>query len=243
MQSARDARHAESSCAGNERLPRRLLGVLAKWPRPGMVKTRLAAAVGAERAAQLAEAFLRDVVDRFAIVADERWLGFAPDNDAARTWFQALSAERYTLWPQPAGGLGERIEAFFAAAASLGTVSAVLIGSDSPTLPTEFVEQAFGLLEEHPTVLGPAEDGGYYLIGARTPLTGVLRAVRWSSEHALRDTQAALHRAHLPPALLPTWYDLDAAVDLQRVVSDCQAARRRGQLCPAPRTEALLMHG
>lgn len=219
---------------------RRLLGIFAKWPQPGQVKTRLARDVGAEYAARLAEAFLRDTVERFAGLADERWLCYAPSESAAWVWFQGIAQNRYTLWPQPPGDLGQRLEAFFAAASQSGANRLVVVGADSPTLPTEFVAEAFRKLESHPAVLGPTDDGGYYLLGVRTVLTGVLTNIRWSTPHALQDTQGALVRAGLPPDFLPVWYDVDTLADLHRLRTDCETGGQHPATLAASWTTQLL---
>lgn len=219
---------------------RRLLGIFAKWPQPGLVKTRLARDIGAEYAARLAEAFLRDTVERFAGLGDERWLCYAPSESAARVWFQGIVQNGYKLWPQPPGDLGQRLEAFFAAARQTGANCLIVLGADSPTLPTEFVSEAFDKLESHPAVLGPTDDGGYYLLGVRTALSGVLAGIRWSTPHAMQDTQSALTRAGLPPVFLPAWYDVDTLADLQRLRTDCETGGQGLSFRPASWTAKLL---
>jgi rSAM/selenodomain-associated transferase 1 len=208
----------------------RLFGLFAKQPVAGTVKTRLAETLGVDGAAELSAAFLHDLTERFAAMGDERWLGYAPATSVARDWFEGLSAGRFALWPQPAGDLGARIEAFFAAALNAGdsgpeSMRAVLIGSDSPTLPVDLVQQAFAALETSDAVLGPAVDGGYYLIGLRRMPAGLLNGVRWSSPHALADTVACLQRAEMSLAGLPPWYDIDTAEDLSLLQGHFAALR------------------
>ena len=214
-----------------------VFGLFAKQPIPGTVKTRLAEAVGPAAAAALSEAFLRDLTDRFGTMADRRWIGYAPSTPAAKDWFEALAAGRFRLWPQPDDSLGERIEAFFSSAFAAGATRVVLIGSDSPTLPHEFVDQAYAALERNDTVLGPAEDGGYYLIGSRKPLCDSLASVRWSTPDALEDTIDVLLRHDLAPTVLSKWFDVDTAEDLGRVLGECSAARIIHRPSPAPHTE------
>ena len=143
----------------------RTLGLFAKQPVPGRVKTRLAADWGHERAAALYECFVRDLLGRLAVTGDRRVIGFAPADDETRQWFQETSRriaglEAWKLWPQPELDLGGRMADFFRTWTESPAHRTILIGSDSPTLPTEYLEQAWRLLDNHDCVLGPATDGG-----------------------------------------------------------------------------------
>lgn len=177
------------------------LFIFAKAPRPGHVKTRLAAAIGARAASAFYERSLRDVLDR--LDGTDAWrtrLAVTPDETA-------LDA---SLWPRPTprvaqgpGDLGMRMGRLLALASPEGPV--IVVGSDIPELRAEHVVAAFEALGSHDLVLGPASDGGYWLIGASGPLPkSVLTGVRWSTEHALADTlrnAAALSVALLPDEL------------------------------------------
>lgn len=191
--------------------------VFAKEPVPGQVKTRLAAAVGDERAAAIyreltavtlthaAEARCEGVVGRL-----ELWC--APD--ARSPYFAALAeAHGATLHRQGEGDLGARMAA--AIADALTRASAVLlVGTDCPTIDGGYLARARAALTRHDAVIGPADDGGYVLIGATCPLP--LSAVRWSTPHARGDTIAGFERAGLRCASLPERWDVDDAADLAR---------------------------
>src|SRR5690349_15536881 len=112
----------------------RLLGIFAKHAVPGSVKTRLALDIGPQAAAELCDAFLRDLTARFGTTADRRWLAYTPVTPESRDWFAQVANGWFELWPQPEADLGTRIEEFFAAAMIAGATQVVLIGSDSPTL-------------------------------------------------------------------------------------------------------------
>src|SRR5438105_9975122 len=140
-----------------------ILGIFAKQPTPGQVKTRLAAATSPEFAAQVADAMLRDTLDRLAAIDAERWLVFSPSD--AETEMAEIAESRYRLTPQGDGDLGQRLRRFFHEQMRHGTEQVVVVGADSPSLPINFVEQAFRELQRAEVVLGPANDGGYYLIG------------------------------------------------------------------------------
>ena len=143
-----------------------LLGLFGREPVAGRCKTRLAAVIGDEGAARLADAFLRDTVTRFGRLATTCCLAYAPDSVAAHDFFQSIGEGHYEIWPQPEGDLGVKLGAFLdEGLARFDRV--VVIGTDSPSLPVEFVERAFAVLHERDCVLGPATDGGFYLIGLR----------------------------------------------------------------------------
>jgi hypothetical protein len=105
--------------------------------------------------------------------------------------------------------------------------------SDSPTLPADYVRQAFTALEAADVVLGPCEDGGYYLIGLNRPAPRLLREVPMSTPDVMRDTLAIADRDKLNVALLPTWYDVDTAQELERLKAELY--RSRNGLAPATR--------
>ncbi len=212
----------------------RVLGIFAKWPIPGKVKTRLAATTSAEWAAQVAAAFLGDTLDRLAAVPARRVVVFAPDDNGAA--FAPLVGERFTLRQQGPGDLGERLARFFATHNGLATV---VVGSDSPTLPAALVEQAFELLEDADVVLGPAADGGYYLLGCRRFDASLFSGIDWGSCRVLGQTIERLGEARL--ALLPPWYDVDSLDDWHMLAGHLAALRRAGIDPEVPRTEALLL--
>ena len=156
----------------------RVLGLFAKQPIPGQVKPRLAAATSAEWAAGVATAFLLDMLDKLAIVAVRRVLAFAPED--AGPDFNRVAQDRFTLVVQTPGDLGQRMAAFFTQQFRDGAATAVLLGTDSPTVPLEFIERAFQELEHADVVLGPAADGGYYLIGCSRRLPLIFDGIVWS---------------------------------------------------------------
>jgi rSAM/selenodomain-associated transferase 1 len=232
-----DHHHTDDTIQGRTM---RLLGIFAKQPRPGAVKTRLARDIGPHAAAEFYECCLRDLTERFVRTADEQWIGYVVDSSTAGEWFENVGTGEYHLWPQPDGDLGSRMESFFAAALAAGATEAVLIGSDSPTLSTDLINQAFATLRNADLVLGPAADGGYYLIGMRRCPPGWLHSVRWSSKWTLADTVEAAQRANLSLAVLPIGTDVDAAVDLAALWGLLQGERRQNGSRFMTRTETWL---
>jgi rSAM/selenodomain-associated transferase 1 len=215
----------------------RIFGLFAKWPAAGAVKTRLSAGDSAW-GARVAQAFLLDALQRLATVNARRLLVFAPA-DAERD-FAAVAGARFLLTPQADGDLGQRLAAFFAEQFQAGAQAIVVVGTDSPTLPVAYVERAFAELENAEVVLGPATDGGYYLVGCRREHPPLFDNVAWSSGHVLTDTLATLADPRWRLAVLPPWYDVDTPDDWQMLRGHV-AALRRALIDPgAPHTEALL---
>ncbi len=213
------------------------LVLMAKEPRPGEVKTRLAPELGVDGAARLYAAFLDDLVERLATITDvERVLAvWPPRPDAA--WLDRHRA-RFTCVAQRGGGLGARMAAVVADALERDRCAAVVVlGSDVPTLPIEHLRTGFAeLASGADAVLGPNPDGGYYSIGL-TRFVPAAFEVPMSTPHVLAATRAALESAGARVALLPPWYDVDVPGDLARLRLEL-ADPVRARL--APRTARLL---
>jgi uncharacterized protein len=219
-------------------MPARVLGLFAKQPLAGTVKTRLAAATAPEWAARVASAFLLDTLDRLSGIEARRVLGFAPDE--AQAYFAGIAGGRFELLPQGPGDLGRRMARFFATQIDAGARATLLVGSDSPSLPLAVVEQAFEELARADLVLGPATDGGYYLIGCGSRLPPVFEGIAWSSPSVLAETIGCLADSSWRVALLPPWYDVDTWEDWQMFSGHMAALERSGLDPGLPRTLALL---
>ncbi len=215
----------------------RVLGLFAKWPEPGWVKTRLARGDTAW-GARVARAFLLDTLQRLAAVDAHRVLAFAPPDREAN--FAALAADRFTLAPQADGDLGHRLAAFFGEQVHAGARAIVAVGTDSPTLPIEYIERAFTDLKNADVVLGPATDGGYYLVGCGPDCPPLFDNIAWGSERVLSDTIAALADPLWRLTLLPPWYDVDTTEDWSMLCGHIAALRRAGIDPAIPNTEALV---
>lgn len=189
--------------------------MIAKYWQAGAVKTRLAASVGDAVASHLYQRFLITMLRRFDHVADRRVLAFTPPDRRAE--FVSLAAGAWTLQDQGTGDLGMRMQNYFTAAFRSGADRVVLIGSDSPTLPVDYAIQAFQLLRTFPVVLGPAEDGGYYLVGAAGKVPPIFAGVAWSTSLVWSQTQSLLQAAGCRCGVLPTWYDVDDLPGLRRM--------------------------
>jgi len=206
--------------------PPRQLVVLARWPVPGRCKTRLAAAIGRQRAAAVQRrlsahtlACCRDLLAGGAsLPAVAIVLAAAPlAPAAARRWAQQLGVTRGVA--QGAGGLGLRLSRQLHRAFREGAQQVVLIGSDLPQLQPADLAAAFQALEASELVLGPAHDGGYWLIGLRRgapPALGrdLFSGMPWGGPEVLGRSLAVAARHAVAPALLAYRHDLDRASDL-----------------------------
>ncbi len=194
---------------------RQALLVVAKRPTQGQTKTRLTPPLSAEHAAELYECFLRDTLELARAVSNvERLIAYAPVNE--RGYFEQLAPD-FDLIPQIGANLGERLDNALTYCLRQGFTRAVIVDSDSPTLPPCYVASAFEELDAADVVLGPCEDGGYYLIGLTNPEPRLLREVQMSTPNVTRDTLALAKEKGLRVALLPQWYDVDTRDELERL--------------------------
>jgi rSAM/selenodomain-associated transferase 1 len=215
------------------------LALMAKAPRPGEVKTRLAPALGPDGAADLYRCFLLDLVDRLRAVAGATpVVAYAPADAGAL--FRRL-APGLALLPQRGGDLGARLSNLFDDLFAAGHGAALAMGSDLPTLPGAILADAVARVRDPAVdlVLGPSEDGGYYLVGMRERRPSLFEGVAWSTDRALAETRARADGAGLRTALLPRWFDVDGPADLDRL----RASLAGPEGSTAPRTRRLLLGG
>ncbi len=192
-----------------------MIGVMSRRPEPGRVKTRLIPALGPEGACRVHEHLLDETL---AVVRDSQLparLFFTGNGELPRRLAGQWAGR---VLAQSSGGLGQRMEAaLMRMHEQAGRV--VLVGSDCPVLTPAYLHRALELLEDHDFVLGPAEDGGYVLIGSRKASfwsgSGALDGVEMGTGRALAQTRAVLERAG-SLALLPRLWDLDEPRDLER---------------------------
>ena len=186
-----------------------LLILFAKSPHAGDVKTRLTPILSKKERALLQEALILDTLSLTASLSVTRALACTPNTEDQ--FFGKCAKEHAVLLVRQDGDdLGERMKNGFYWAFSQGFQRVVIIGSDAPTLPISFIKEAFNQIKTMPIVLGPAIDGGYYLIGTKWPLPDIFTHIRWGSNTVLSDTIARLRRYHL----LPFWYDIDYPKDM-----------------------------
>ncbi len=190
--------------------------VFVKYPEPGKVKTRLAKFIGFERAAELYREFAAMTFqncERLRHAA--RFAAFTPPErkEELRAMFPG---EWQWLEQHASQDLGVRLHHAINTVLKLGYRRVLTIGTDSPTLPVAYLEEAAEKLTEYDLVLGPAEDGGYYLIGLQAAPTALFEGIAWSTEKVLAQTLERAKRLDLSVHLLPEWYDVDDLTTLEK---------------------------
>jgi rSAM/selenodomain-associated transferase 1 len=225
------------------------IAVMAKTPRPGQVKTRLVPPLSAEEATALNAAFLSDITAMITSLGRSltiaAFVAYAPAGDEA--WFDGMLAPGTALLladgslPAPAGvsGIGRALLHATRSLLARGYDAVCLVNSDSPTLPAAILGDAVAALAlGRKVVLGPAEDGGYYLIGIPAGLARQAEAlfddIPWSTPQVTAVTLARAVVAGLEVACLPAWYDVDDAPSLRRLIRSLGG--RSGASSPAPET-------
>jgi len=188
--------------------------LMLKAPRPGKVKTRLAAALGPNQAARLAQAFAEDALAASRLAGAPLAVSFAPAE--AKTEIAAWLGPGIQLWPQIEADLGRRMAHALGLAFAAGARRALLMGSDVPDAPPAFIREALDLLTTHAAVLGPCEDGGFWCIGvsAHAFAPDMLDGLPWSCETTLSATVERLQGLGMKPAFLPPRRDVDTLSDL-----------------------------
>jgi rSAM/selenodomain-associated transferase 1 len=195
------------------------LVVMAKAPIPGTVKTRLMPLLTADQAAELARGLLLDQIEHLCAFAEaDLHLAYAPSS--ARGLIRQLAPPRFAIFPQSEGDLGARMRHIFATLFAKRYQRIVLIGADLPPVPLEYFTAAFSCLRRNVpgAVLGPADDGGYYLIGLNQHQPALFEQINWSHDQVLAQTVAKVASLGVPIAQIPGWFDVDTVEDLQRVV-------------------------
>lgn len=190
-----------------------VLGIFAKQPIPGQVKTRLCPPLTPELAARLYQCSLRETA-HLAGLGDWRTVLFYQGD---RRFFDRNFPD-LPLAEQTGNDLGERLAQAFASCFASGARQVVIIGSDSPDLPAAIIRQAFAGLNDHDAVLAPAGDGGYVLIGLRHPAPGLFRNIPWSTGEVLTATRKRMLDMQLSCLELPGWHDVDDVASLRQLM-------------------------
>jgi rSAM/selenodomain-associated transferase 1 len=196
---------------------RGVIAVMAKAPRPGRVKTRLTPPLSRAGSARLARCFLLDTIAGVAQVERARRVVLYTPR-TSRQLFRRM-AGGFILVPQRSGDLGRRLASAFRDLLHLGLGPVVVIGTDVPSLPTSILEEALSRLDDPrvDAVLGPSEDGGYYLVGLRKLSPDLFRRIAWSTPKVFEQTIARSRAQRLRIRLLPRWWDVDTPEDLDRL--------------------------
>lgn len=194
--------------------------VFAKYPEPGKVKTRLSPPLSPVQAAEIHRAALRTTCELIGSIHHVRTVLVATPDRECRHLADELGTLIDDHWPQGEGTLGDRLERAGHRAFQDGASHLLLFGADSPTTPEDFIRQAITALEECDAVAGPCDDGGYYLLGMRTPQPALFQNIDWGSERVMEQTRERARRSGIHLHELPLWYDLDRVDDLERAADD-----------------------
>jgi rSAM/selenodomain-associated transferase 1 len=225
------------------------IAVMAKASTPGLTKTRLAPPLSFEEAADLNTSFLKDIVENITqagiTTPIATYLAFGPPG--SEPFFERHIASDVGLIETWRGDFGDCLLFALEALLARGHASACVLNSDSPTLPTVLlVELAEALaVPGDRVVIGPAEDGGYYVLGLKTAHRRLFQDIAWSTETVLAQTLARAAEIGLPVHLLPPWYDVDDAASLRRLCRDVfepeAVAQQSLKPSPAAHTRQRLM--
>ena len=215
------ATHRAGACA---------FAVMAKAPRIGEVKTRLVPPLGAEEAANFSACFLKDIIANFIAAAKnapvEGYVAYSPPGSEAL--FRDLVLPEILLLPPRRIGLGDSLLHAAEDLLAAGYCGACLVNADSPTLPTSILIEAVEALRKpgDRVVLGPASDGGYYLIGLKRPHRRLFEDIAWSTERVFRQTVERAASIGLEVVTLSPWYDVDNAASLRALCEEILTGRR-----------------
>jgi rSAM/selenodomain-associated transferase 1 len=231
---------------GVEHLGGCAIAVMAKSPRPGQVKTRLVPPLTPNAASALSASFLRDITENIARAAEagviRGYVAYAPagterafDGMLAQGTGLVL-ADGTTISAPRVTGFGRPLLHAARSLFAMGHEAVCLLNSDSPTLPTALLSRAANALAEpgDRVVLGPAEDGGYYVIGMKAPHVPLFEDIAWSTSAVADDTRQRAAALGLPVVELDPWYDVDDAAALHRLCRDLSSAGSLRRPSPYP---------
>jgi hypothetical protein len=192
--------------------------LFVKYPVAGRVKSRLARGLGSETAAELYKRFVGDTIKMLGAAGRDLKIYCDPCKSVAN--YAEWIGGGHEFIHQVGGDIGERMRGAFEETFAAGFKRAVLIGSDIPDMPAEFISRAFAGLDGSDAILGPSADGGYYLIGfsEESFCAEAFSGVSWSTESVLSQTRERLESNGVKAALLPMWGDVDTIDDLKELV-------------------------
>jgi rSAM/selenodomain-associated transferase 1 len=189
--------------------------IMAKEPKIGSTKTRLCPPLTFEEAAKLYEAMLLDTIEMASGFKDID-LAIAVTPPQATPYFERVAPDTI-LVPVDCKDIGQCLRKVLNHLLKMGYTKAIALNSDGPSLPPVFIEQAITRLDDHDLVFGPSEDGGYYLVGIKEIFNQIFTGIEWSTSQVLSQSLAKCKSLSLKVDLLPRWYDVDKAADIQRL--------------------------
>ena len=200
------------------------IAVMARVPEAGKVKTRMQPVLSPERCASLYNAFLGDAIDLSMSIQDvAHFLSFTPVE--GRHILERLVPPGIELIPQAGQDLGSVMDGLMKALFARGYLPVVVVGSDIPALQPRALRCALALLKDCDICLGPSRDGGYYLVGARKPVSAIFQGIPWSTPRVLELTLQKAALAGLKTALLEELEDVDTIEELKSLEKDIISLR------------------
>lgn len=197
---------------------KRCLIIFAREPQKGRVKTRLKDCLSTRQCLNLYKAFLKDTIDIAKnIKCEDRILAY---ESIGKPQYLKKIARPFRLYKQKGRNLGDKMHNAFKFAVNNKATKVVIIGSDSPTLPPGYIEEAFRRLDRNDVVVGPSYDYGYYLIGLKKACFGIFKSIQWSSDRVFAQTAKNARRLNKKIAILDKWYDIDKAETLTYLKQD-----------------------
>lgn len=203
-----------------------LLAIFARAPKLGSVKTRLSPPLTAEQALTLHRALVEDTLDHFGSIGRPKLNKLLLLSEPLEAPGDLNIPEGWTTTLQAPGGLGDKLGNLFQSSFQQGVRRLVVLGSDSPTVPRDAIHEAFDDLEHHKVVIGPAEDGGYYLLGCSEWIPELFQNIDWGTRAVLEQTMNTVRAKELPVSTLIPWYDIDRSEDLQKLRQEIAYLKR-----------------
>lgn len=201
---------------------RNLYGLMIKYPEPGRVKTRLAKDIGHEKAAEICQHVTEQImINTSPLNQLYRRIVFFDPPERLKDFQSWLSHEQFI--PQQGKDVGERMDKALRELLACNAEKAVLTGADIPDLNSTIIAKAFAALDHADIVIGPAADGGYYLIGMKSPHPEIFFNISWSTPQVYKETLLILEHLHLRYRCVETLSDLDTSEDYNKFVT--QTAR------------------
>ena len=199
-----------------------LIVVMAKQPLVGKTKTRLVPALSLQEAADLYQALLLDTIE-LASCQPRADLAVAITPPESRRYFESITPSKTLLLPVEGQDIGACLVHTMEMSLNRGYRKVLALNSDGPSVPREYLGQAANYLEQADVVLGPGEDGGYYLVGLTQPHPGIFSDIAWSTFSVLSQTLERAAGLGLRTALTPPWYDVDTPAEVLRLINELQA--------------------
>lgn len=231
-----DMRARTRSTSSTKKMPQNRLGVFVRNPVAGEVKTRLSPALSPEDACNLYSAFVADLASRLASAGYRPTMFVSGEPSPS---LPSLVDPKWPVVPQVEGPLGHRLAVAFEHLLRSPGGRAIIIGTDSPDLPLAYLKRAFQRLKHRDVVIGPAMDGGYYLIGLRAPAPSLFANIAWGTSKVFAQTLDAIEREGLSLALAGPWYDIDEA-DSLHFFAVLQRARAMAGAQPLPHSARVM---